>query len=104
MRKAFVRILWGLLCAVVIFMAVAFTSIWFGWIGYMPDIADLQNPISKYASQVYSVDGKILGTYSMNRENRVHVDLTIFRLILLKLLLQPRTKDIMIIQVLILLL
>lgn len=74
MRKAFVRILWGLLCAVVIFMAVAFTSIWFGWIGYMPDIADLQNPISKYASQVYSVDGKILGTYSMNRENRVHVD------------------------------
>lgn len=74
MRKAFVRVLWGLLCAVVIFMAVAFTSIWFGWIGYMPDIADLQNPISKYASQVYSVDGKILGTYSMNRENRVHVD------------------------------
>lgn len=74
MRKAFVRILWGLLCAVVIFMAVAFTSIWFGWIGYMPDIADLQNPISKYASQVYSVDGKVLGTYSMNRENRVHVD------------------------------
>lgn len=74
MRKAFVRIFWGLLCAVVIFMAVAFTSIWFGWIGYMPDIADLQNPISKYASQVYSVDGKILGTYSMNRENRVHVD------------------------------
>lgn len=74
MRKAFVRILWGLLCALVIFMAVAFTSIWFGWVGYMPDIADLQNPISKYASQVYSVDGKILGTYSMNRENRVHVD------------------------------
>ena len=40
----------------------------------MPDIADLQNPISRYASQVYSVDGKILGTYNMNRENRVHVD------------------------------
>ena len=39
----------------------------------MPDIADLQNPISRYASQVYSVDGKILGTYNMNRENRVHV-------------------------------
>lgn len=40
----------------------------------MPDIADLQNPISRYASQVYSVDGKILGTYNMNRENRVHMD------------------------------
>ena len=74
MRKTFVRILWGLLFASFVFVAVAFTSIWFGWIGSMPDIADLQNPISRYASQVYSVDGKILGTYNMNRENRVHVD------------------------------
>lgn len=66
--------MWGLLFASFVFVAVAFTSIWFGWIGYMPDIADLQNPISRYASQAYSVDGKILGTYNMNRENRVHVD------------------------------
>lgn len=73
MRKTFVRILWGTLCAVIVFLAVSFTSIWFGWIGYMPDLEDLQNPISRYASQVYSVDGKILGTYNMNRENRVHV-------------------------------
>lgn len=74
MRKTFVRILWGTLCAVIVFLAVSFTSIWFGWIGYMPDLEDLQNPISRYASQIYSVDGKILGTYNMNRENRVHVD------------------------------
>ena len=74
MRKTFVRILWGTLCAVIVFLAVSFTSIWFGWIGYMPDLEDLQNPISRYASQVYSVDGKILGTYNMNRENRVHDD------------------------------
>ena len=74
MRKTFVRISWGLRCANVVFLAIAFTSIWFGWVGYMPDIADLQNPISRYASQVYSVDGKILGTYNMNRENRIHVD------------------------------
>lgn len=74
MRKTFVRILWGTLCAVIVFLAVSFTSIWFGWIGYMPDLENLQNPISRYASQVYSVDGKILGTYNMNRENRVHVD------------------------------
>lgn len=74
MRKTFVRILWGTLCAVIVFLAVSFTSIWFGWIGYMPDLEDLQNPIRRYASQVYSVDGKILGTYNMNRENRVHVD------------------------------
>lgn len=39
----------------------------------MPDIEDLQNPISRYASQIYSADGKIIGTYNMNRENRVHI-------------------------------
>lgn len=66
--------MWGLLISVTLLTGCAFTAIWFGWIGYMPDIADLQNPISRYASQVYSADGKILGTYNMNRENRVHVD------------------------------
>lgn len=74
MRKAFVRVLWGTLASVIVLFVIGFTAIWFGWIGYMPDIEDLQNPISRYASQVYSVDGKILGTYNMNRENRVHVD------------------------------
>ncbi len=74
MRKIFVRVLWGLLCIVVILAAIAFYFIWSGEIGYMPDLEDLQNPISRYASQVYSVDGKILGTYNFNRENRVHVD------------------------------
>src|SRR5574344_1048930 len=74
MRKVFIHFLWGLLAVSVLSTAMAFTAIWFGWIGYMPDLEDLQNPISRYASQVYSVDGKILGTYNMNKENRVHVD------------------------------
>lgn len=74
MRKKFVITLWVLLATVIVLATSAFTAIWFGWIGYMPDIEDLQNPISRYASQIYSSDGQILGTYNMNRENRVHVD------------------------------
>lgn len=73
MRKTFVHILWGLLVLVVLLASGAFTAIWFGWIGYMPDIESLQNPINQYASQVYSDDGKILGTYNVNRENRIMV-------------------------------
>ena len=42
----------------------------------MPPIEDLQNPISRYATQVYSADGKIMGTWNYNRENRVMVDYT----------------------------
>ena len=42
----------------------------------MPPIEDLQNPINRYATQIYSADGKIIGTWNYNRENRVLVDYT----------------------------
>ena len=54
-------------------MLVLFTLIWNGWIGYMPDMEDLQNPIDRYATQIYSADGKVIGTWNQDRENRVHV-------------------------------
>ena len=55
----------------ILFSAGAFTAIWNGWIGYMPDIEDLQNPINRYATQVYSSDGKVMGTWNLNKENRI---------------------------------
>ena len=74
MRKAFIHILWGVLAAGVLLVALAFVAIWNGFIGYMPPVEDLQNPISRYATQIYSADGKVLGTWNYNRENRVCVD------------------------------
>lgn len=74
MRKSLIRFLWGFLAFITVGAFFVFVAIWNGWIGYMPDVEDLHNPISRYASQVYSVDGKLLGTYNMNRENRIHVD------------------------------
>ena len=61
---------------VVAIMAVAgcFWAIAEGKIGYMPPIEDLQNPINRYATQVYSADGRQLGTWSLSRENRIMVD------------------------------
>ena len=74
MRKFFVRFLWAVLITGVLTTAVAFYAIREGWIGYMPPIEDLQNPIIKYATQVYSADGKIMGTWSSDRGNRVMID------------------------------
>ena len=73
MRKIFVHFLWGLLVLGFVTGAVAFTAIWFGWIGYMPPLEDLQNPISRFATQIYSSDGKVIGTWNLNRENRICV-------------------------------
>lgn len=74
MSKLIVRVLWSLLGASVLTAVVAFWAINNGWIGYMPPIEELQNPINRYATQIYSSDGKIMGTWNYNRENRVLVD------------------------------
>ena len=74
MRRKFIHVLWTLIALIGIGLVVGFFAIWFGLIGYMPEIEDLQNPISKYASIVYSSDGKQLGTYNQNQQNRIMVD------------------------------
>lgn len=76
MRKFFVGLLWTLLILFVVGAGVAFYAISEGWIGYMPPIEDLQNPINRFATQIYSADGKLMGTWNYNRENRVMVDYT----------------------------
>ena len=76
MRKFIIRTLWTILVTVVLVVALAFYAISEGWIGYMPPIEDLQNPISRFATQVLSADGKVMGTWNYNRENRIMVDYT----------------------------
>lgn len=71
MRKRFIHILWAVFGTGILTVIFAFVAIWFGMIGYMPDIEDLQNPINRFATQVYSADGKVLGTWNLNKENRI---------------------------------
>ncbi len=73
MRRTFIKFLWIALLSSVALATILFFLIWFGVIGYSPDIENLQNPISKSASLVYSADGKIIGTYNVDRANRIPV-------------------------------
>ena len=50
-----------------------FYCIFTGSIGYMPEIEELENPVNKFASQVVSSDGKLIGTWSYSRANRIFV-------------------------------
>lgn len=74
MRKKLIYFLWTMMFVVVLVTALSFTAIANGWIGYMPPIEDLQNPISRFATQIISADGKVIGTWNYNRENRIMVD------------------------------
>jgi penicillin-binding protein 1A len=68
--------MWALLAISVLTAGFAFYAISEGWIGYMPPINELQNPINRFATQVISADGKVMGTWNYNRENRIMVDYT----------------------------
>lgn len=58
----------GILCVVIVFWLISK-----GWIGYMPPLEDLQNPKNVYASEVYSADMQVLGSYYKGA-NRVEVE------------------------------
>jgi penicillin-binding protein 1A len=51
-----------------------FTAISNGWVGYVPPIEELENPNLKFATEIISEDGALLGTWSLSKENRVFVD------------------------------
>ena len=73
MIRKVVKILWIFIALIALVCVFIFFSIAKGWIGYMPPVEDLENPNYKFATEVFSDDGKVLGTYSYSKENRVFV-------------------------------
>lgn len=65
--------LWIFFAVAVLATVGVFVAISNGWIGYMPPLEELENPSYKFATEIYSEDGKVLGTWSAERENRVYV-------------------------------
>lgn len=55
-------------------VVVSFILAYNGIIGYMPDIEELKNPTDKYASILYTADGKEMGRYFQGSGNRVSAD------------------------------
>ncbi len=72
-KGSIIKALWIAFGVVVLSSLLVFGLIAVGAIGYIPPIDQLENPIDKYASQLYSSDGEVLSTYSQSKENRVFV-------------------------------
>lgn len=73
MRKKVFIFLWTVFALGVLAIGGIFCLIERGIIGNMPDLEDLENPVDKYASQVFSCDGKQIGTFSYSKNNRIFV-------------------------------
>ncbi len=65
---------WSLFGVGIFSIVLIFIFIVNGWIGYLPPVDELHNPINKYATEIYSSDLELLGRYSRSTENRVKTD------------------------------
>ena len=74
--RLIITALWSAFAVMVVSVSLFFVLIANGFIGYMPDIEELENPIDVFASQVISADGELLFTYSIADHNRIFVDFT----------------------------
>jgi len=72
MIRKIIKALWIFLAVVALAIVVVFVSISKGWIGYMPPVEELENPSYKFATEIFSEDEKVLGTWSYSKENRVY--------------------------------
>ena len=61
---------WILYVSCILILVILFTFISMGWLGFMPSLAELENPETNQATEVYSSDGVLLGKYYFeNRSN-----------------------------------
>ena len=72
-RKWLNIILWSGFLIVLLMVGGIFYAIAKGYIGYMPPIDQLENPIDRYASQLLSADGVWLGSYFKGKDNRINI-------------------------------
>lgn len=74
-KKQFFKWFWIIFAIGVLAVILIFWMITKGWLGYLPPLDELQNPKNKYATEVYSSDMQVLGSY-YRTENRVGVQYT----------------------------
>ena len=73
-KRNFLIIFWALFAVGVGSISLLFVLISNGTIGYLPPIEELQNPKNKYASEIISSDGELLGTFFTAKDNRISSD------------------------------
>ena len=75
--KKYLKVFWIVIFLPVVLALLIFGTISLGLWGFMPSFEELENPKSNLASEIYSADGELLGTfYIHNRSNIEYEDLS----------------------------
>jgi len=73
-RAQIIKWLWTAFAAATVLLIIFFVLVYNGVIGYMPPVEELKNPQDKFASVIYTADGKEMGRYFRGTGNRVYAD------------------------------
>ncbi|MGB4603403.1 MAG: biosynthetic peptidoglycan transglycosylase, partial [Bacteroidales bacterium] len=71
--KKFLKTLWIIFFSILGFLIIFFTSVYFGLLGPIPTFEQLENPLDKFSSELFSVDNNVIGKYYYE-ENRSWVN------------------------------
>lgn len=71
-EKSWIKRFWKWYVISILFLAIYFTFLSLGWLGFMPSFEELENPKSKLASEVISADQKTLGSFYIENRSNVH--------------------------------
>ena len=72
--SAFKKYFWRIFYIGLAATALMFLLISIGWIGYLPDIDELQNPKNSFATEIYSSDMQTIGRFYRQAGNRVAIN------------------------------
>ena len=72
--KKFNLIFWAIFLTPFLSLTIVFIMAGNGALGYMPDFATLENPKIDLATQIISEDGKILGNFYFQNQNRTYIE------------------------------
>lgn len=76
-NKRYVRIMWVSYLCVLFLIAIFFTMLSFGWLGFMPTFEELENPKANLATEVYADSVELLGYIGIqNRSNVNYKDIS----------------------------
>lgn len=73
MKHRVIRVMWCTFAGLIGLLILLVVSMWNGWLGGMPDLYEMQNPIDKFATQIYTSDGKLMGTWNKAGANRIYI-------------------------------
>ena len=75
--KVYLIVIWTLFVMFGVAVFLLFHGIVHEWFGEMPTFEELENPETNLATEIYSADGKLLGTYYIeNRSNVSYADIS----------------------------